>query len=586
MTERATPARLSAIVFAVLVLATVGAFFVAQRLKRSAPLVTRISMPVYISPNHDGRKDTATIGFRLPKAGRLRVSIVNAAGDEVRRLADRHLSSGGHRFVWNGHDSSGAIPPDGSYYLRVILVGEGRGTITRRGILLVTKPTYPKLVSVTPNRIAPGSHQLVSIKFTGPTNPKPLISVFRTDSGPPRLVERFTASLGTNIAVWDGFVQGKPAPPGTYAFAVTVQNRARVSGSAPRKLPPTANAAAAGTGVTVGGLAAAPPLEPVRAGTAAVVGLTGGSGRVRWSLSGLGSGKPLVHGRGRPPSLRVRIPRSAGTGVYVLRAGPSSVPIAVRGARGGRVLVVLPAITWQGLNQVDDDADGFPDTLDTAQAIPLTRPFASAVEPEGFPTEIVPLLRFLGASRLPFDLTTDVALALGHGPTLTGRPGVVFAGSERWFTEPLDARLRAYVEGGGRVASFGTDAFRRTVALTPTELSAPSPPQSTNALGEQTALVDSAAAPLVVNPGDSLGLFGGTDGFVGLFTRFEQSQRRVSGADLAASAGRDPNHPAFVAYHLGQGLVVRIGTPEWTASLASDTEIANVTKSLWSLLSR
>jgi hypothetical protein len=89
-----------------------------------------------------------------------------------------------------------------------------------------------------------------------------------------------------------------------------------------------------------------------------------------------------------------------------------------------------------------------------------------------------------------------------------------------------------------------------------------------------------------VNPGDSLGLFAGSDGFVGLFTRFEQSQGRVSGAELAASAGRDPNHPAFVAYRLGQGLVVRIGTPEWSAALRSDTEIANVTKSLWSLLSR
>ena len=52
-----------------------------------------------------------------------------------------------------------------------------------------------------------------------------------------------------------------------------------------------------------------------------------------------------------------------------------------------------------------------------------------------------------------------------------------------------------------------------------------------------------------------------TDGFVGLFTRFEQSRRRVSGANLQSSAGRDPEHPAFVAYQLGRGLVVRTGTP-------------------------
>jgi hypothetical protein len=96
----------------------------------------------------------------------------------------------------------------------------------------------------------------------------------------------------------------------------------------------------------------------------------------------------------------------------------------------------------------------------------------------------------------------------------------------------------------------------------------------------------SAAAPLVVNPGDALGLFAGTDGFIGLFTRFEQSRDRVSGANLEASAGRDPNHPAFVAYKLGRGLVFRTGTPQWSASLSTDPEVARVTTNLWSLLSR
>jgi hypothetical protein len=268
------------------------------------------------------------------------------------------------------------------------------------------------------------------------------------------------------------------------------------------------------------------------------------------------------------------------------RAGSASVPIAVRGRSAGRVLVVLPAILWQGLNTVDDDADGFPDTLDNSRAVPLARPLAAGHAPAGFTTEVAPLLRFLDANRLRYDITTDLALAQGRGPGFANRPGVVFAGSERWFTEGLDRDLRDYVEGGGRVASFGTDAFRRTVEVSPTQLAAPSQVQSTNALGEQTAPAASAAAPLVVAPGDSLGLFAGTDGFVGLFTRFEQSQGRVSGTSVLAAAGRDPAHPAFVAYKLGRGTVVRVGTPQWSASLSSDPEVANVTKSLWSLLSR
>ena len=52
------------------------------------------------------------------------------------------------------------------------------------------------------------------------------------------------------------------------------------------------------------------------------------------------------------------------------------------------------------------------------------------------------------------------------------------------------------------------------------------------------------------------------------------------------SAGRDPAHPAFIAYKLGGGLVVRVGTPQWSRMLSTDTEVAAVTKSLWSLLSR
>jgi hypothetical protein len=289
--------------------------------------------------------------------------------------------------------------------------------------------------------------------------------------------------------------------------------------------------------------------------------------------------------------LRVGVPRTARTGVYVVRlvarAGAAQVPVAVRGrSAGGRVLVVLPAITWQGLNPVDDDADGFPDTLDNARSIPLSRVLAGGRLPVGFNSEVAPLLRFLASNHLPFDLTTDVALAAGRGSGFDGHHGVVFAGSERWFTEALDRRLRAYVERGGRVASFGTDAFRRTVALAASALADPSPPQEANVLGEQTAPAGSAAAPLVVNPGDTLGLFSGTDGFIGLFTRFEQSRRRVGGTQVVASAGRDPGHPAFVAYKLGNGLVVRTGTPQWSRMLATDTEVASVTRSLWSLLSR
>ena len=117
------------VVFALLTVATVGAFFVTQRLKRGSAVVKKISTPLYVSPNGDGRKDVARISFRLPKRDHVTVTIVDGAGEEVRRLVDdRELGRGTHRVAWTGRDNSGAIPPDGRYYLRVILRGQGRAT--------------------------------------------------------------------------------------------------------------------------------------------------------------------------------------------------------------------------------------------------------------------------------------------------------------------------------------------------------------------------------------------------------------------------------------------------------------------------
>ena len=108
--ERPQTATVAIAVFALLVVATVAAFFVTQRLKRSTPVVRHVMLPRYISPNGDGRKDRAVIKFRLPKSDdRVTVSMTDANGDEVRRLADRRLGKGRHRFVWNGRDSSATV---------------------------------------------------------------------------------------------------------------------------------------------------------------------------------------------------------------------------------------------------------------------------------------------------------------------------------------------------------------------------------------------------------------------------------------------------------------------------------------------
>jgi hypothetical protein len=86
---------------------------------------------------------------------------------------------------------------------------------------------------------------------------------------------------------------------------------------------------------------------------------------------------------------------------------------------------------------------------------------------------------------------------------------------------------------------------------------------------------------------DRLGLFRGTDGLFGLFSRFEDSRRLAAGARLLSSAGRDTERRAFVAYRLGGGTVIRTGTPDWSGALqgtSEDDEVGLVTRRIWRVL--
>ena len=120
------------------------------------------------------------------------------------------------------------------------------------------------------------------------------------------------------------------------------------------------------------------------------------------------------------------------------------------------VLVVLPATTWQGLNPVDDDGDGRPDTLADGLPVRLDQPYVK----DGLPPQIrrheALLLAQLDRKGRRYDLTTDVALARGEGPPLAGHRGVIIAGDARWLDAGVARALRSFVRGGGRLLSVGT----------------------------------------------------------------------------------------------------------------------------------
>jgi len=251
--------------------------------------------------------------------------------------------------------------------------------------------------------------------------------------------------------------------------------------------------------------------------------------------------------------------------------------------------VVLPAVTWQGLNRFDPDLDGFADTLDTSRSLPVERPFQGGSLPARFSSEISPLLRFLDREKLPYDLTTDLALARREGPAISNAPGVAFAGTTTWLPRRVRDGLRAEVEKGLRVVSFGGSSLKRTVALVGARLRNPSPSRPDDVFGERTRLFRTdPPAPLGAER-DSLRLFRGGDRLFGEFSVFERSERLPETARLLSSAGREEGQAAFVAYRLGKGIVVRPGTPQWARELEErrlGVEVPRVTRRIWALLSR
>ena len=595
----APPRRVAAVMFALFVVATGGAFFVTQRLKRSDPIVSRVFFQPWIGPRCHCAKSHVTLRFDLPKAQRVTVSLVNRQGEVVKTFADDDfLSKGTHPFVWYGRGNGGLIVPDGSYRMRVGLREEGRSVTAPRVLRVDTRPPRPRIVAVTPPTVVPGSNSRrgrVRIRFAGPSNPAPLIRVWRTDLGKPLEVAAFEGRRGRQTATWDGLVNGQPAPEGSYAFSVTVQDKAGNKGSVPRRLPPVKRQAVPRGGVSVAYFTLTGSLLPVRAGAIARFTVGPLPRPTRWRLAKYGRGGTIRSGLSHGSTIAVRIPKNADADIYSLAATAgghtATWPLVVSNAGGAApVLVVLPAMTWQGQNPVESSRDGWPDTLDTGDSVPLARPFLHGRPPRSIVTQSVATLEYLAHIRANFDLTTDVALAADKQPAIEGHNGILLAGSQRWLTPKLFLQLRRFVTGGGTVVSFGEDALRRGVELQQGTLAGPSRRRRVDVFGERATPFTSPEAPLVLAQ-DKLGIFSGSDGFIGSFTRFERSDALDPKAAVLAEGSRpalpnEPDKPDFVAYSFGKGLVIRSGTDQWAAAIADSPEVANATRRIWTLLSR
>jgi len=576
----------AAVVFAAHVVATVGAFFVTTRLKRSAPVVERLTFNRHFSPNGDGRFDFVEFGLQLRHTDDATISIVTRDGTRVRTIAENLTLDHGRRyhFRWDGRAASGRVAPDGEYHVRVSLRRQGRVVTSGRKIFLDTVPPRPVVGSVKPTVLTPGTGSVATLRYSGPER-RPVLLVYRTDLRKPRLVYRRLGHSGGNVLRWNGRVglghARRLAPAGSYLMAVRVRDAAGNAG--PAQLPPHRGAVAGHPGLSVRYLATAPLLHPVRAGTVTAVRVFASGRRYRWAVRGLGERRASGHGVSSAGTLHFRVPAGRSQlALLELRSGRHSyrMPFAVQGRRHHRMLVVLPAITWQSLNPVDADGDGYPDLLPLDRAVGLERPFAGAGLPP-FYASAAALLGYLRAARLGYDLTTDLALARTGPAALRRYRGILVAGAERFAPAAVTRSLAGFVQRGGRLAWIGTGGFSQAVALGPSSIVRGRP---SSFLGEHVRVEPGPRALVVL--GDRIGFFGGVGGAFGPFGRLEPTLRLPAGSRLLASAGAGPRRPDVVVYRIGRGVVARIGVDGFAGSVAASPPAGRIMRRLWDLLSR
>lgn len=591
--------------FGVLVLATVAAFFVAAKIKNTPSIIQSVRHSTLLSPNGDGALDSVGFSLRLKKADHVTITIVDADGDPVRTvLDDRKLGAyknlPGSEVRWDGRDAKGKVVADGRYRVRITLRDQGRTVIDTTSITVDTSPPKPTIARVVPSTdgpaILPRTNGGDVTAIFKRARADATISVFQTS---PQRRKLLTEKLkpGTTQWSWNGKVDGKPVPPGTYVIAARWRDEAGNFGISPRGKG----------GVTVRYAAVSAPADPVKAGGKASFGIDTRGQKYRWSLRRIG-GATIKSGRANRSPLIVNIPRAT-SGLYSLGvttgSHSSQAPFVVNGTKkqgGGPddrrgVLVIAPTITWQGRNEVDDDGDGVPNLLDSGAGAQLLesaghqRPFARGGLPAGLLTDEAQVFRWLDDNDHSYDVATDTEL--DNDPRLLrGYRGVILAGDARWQTEDERSRIKRFVQDGGTLLSIGTQSLRRTVKYSGKDgaLTDPSQAEQEDLFGALIGPPQSQPTGLEIFGDDQVQLFRNSGGAIDSVTGWEQTFKVGPDAERVAAAvtadTSPPGKTVTIAVKYKDGLVIRPGFDTFSQRLRSDPSVGQLMDGAWALLSR
>ena len=249
--------------FAVLVVATVAAFFITQHLKVSTPLLagTPAPFPAAINPaggvtcyqpatrKYVDHRQMQISFYLLNRSDTVNVYVVDPAGKIVATLASGRYMQGGSRpvrslFVWNGRESNGLVAPDGRYYIRVRLIG-ARRTVTISNpsgpepVTVQTAPPRPVITGVTPRLIGRRALTPVKLSYSGNEARGATVIIYRIGRGRLVEVKRFLTAWAAQTATWDVRIHQRAAPAGRYLIGLQVTDAACNTGSFPSSPRPS-----------------------------------------------------------------------------------------------------------------------------------------------------------------------------------------------------------------------------------------------------------------------------------------------------------------------------------------------------------
>jgi hypothetical protein len=381
---------------------------------------------------------------------------------------------------------------------------------------------------------------------------------------------------------------------GVYAVVVRSRDQAGNIGiSVPEAVlegrPPRGRALPGRGGITVRYLAAQPPVLPTAAGRPFTVFVDARGQTYNWSLRRVGAARPVRRSRRGTGGPLVRRSPAGVSGLFLFeartRTRATRVPVPVDDRRANRVLVVLPATTWNGRNPVDDDGDGLANTLELGLPVRLERVLAGDGLPRGVAENEAPLLAHLDREGLRYDLTTDVALAVGRGPQLKGHRGVLLAGDAVWLVEDVRRSLRGFVARGGVLASMGTGSLRSEVRQTSDRLLDPTPLAPADLFGARLAAVRRRTVDLVNRDDDPrIQLFAGEEGLFPAVRAWEATADPGREAEPFAAAVTPEDEVVIVGARYGEGLVLRPGIPGFATRLSGDPASRELLGRIWTLL--